>query len=157
MPQRLTLDDLPPEYREQAVRQIGDVPVGDQGGQDGLAGRSGLDGQGGGEAFDGPERRLQADCEEVLRAMSLPFYHPFDARRSNPGWPDLTVALPGGRVAFIELKNAEGEMSMEQRRVMGSLIALGHYYGVARSVGQMIAMLAEAQGMAAGAPITSGP
>jgi DNA-binding transcriptional regulator GbsR (MarR family) len=48
-------------------------------------------------------------------------------------------------------------MSMEQRRVMGSLIALGHYYGVARSVGQMIAMLAEAQGMAAGAPITSGP
>ena len=144
---RMRLEDLPDEYRRQAAEQMG--PMSGLSGLPGrVAGQPGSVGLGGPEEdWTGSEATLQAVCEQVLRAMRLPYYHPYDARRSNAGWPDLTVALPGGRVAFIELKNAKGMQADEQVECMGALVANGHYYGVARSPRQMVRMLDEARCM----------
>jgi hypothetical protein len=81
----------------------------------------------------------------VLKRLGYPFYHAYDSRRSNPGWPDLIVMLPGGRVAFIELKNAKGTQSKAQIEFMEQAVKRGHYYGVARSPEQMMEMVADAE------------
>jgi len=42
------------------------------------------------------------------------------------GHPDLTIFLPGGKVAMIENKNAEGRLRPEQKTRHAELAAIGH-------------------------------
>lgn len=42
------------------------------------------------------------------------------------GHPDLTIFLPGGKVAMIENKAANGRLSPEQRERHAALAAIGH-------------------------------
>ncbi len=51
-----------------------------------------------------------------------------------PGWPDLTILLPGGRAVFIEVKTDGGKLSDAQRDVHARLIAMGFPVSVCRSV-----------------------
>ena len=51
-----------------------------------------------------------------------------------PGMPDLTVCLPGGRVAFVEVKAAKGRVSEAQHEIHARLRGLGHLVVVARSI-----------------------
>jgi hypothetical protein len=42
-------------------------------------------------------------------------YHPYDSRRSTPGFPDLTLAHPvRGRILYRELKTETGRVSAAQ-------------------------------------------
>lgn len=49
------------------------------------------------------------------------------------GHPDLTIFLPGGRVAMIENKAANGRLSPEQRERHAALSAIGHTVVVIRA------------------------
>ena len=49
------------------------------------------------------------------------------------GWPDLVITGPSGWVAFIEVKDADGTCSKEQKEVLAALALDGHPCGVFRT------------------------
>ncbi|MBH8600504.1 VRR-NUC domain-containing protein [Thermoactinomyces sp. CICC 23799] len=54
-----------------------------------------------------------------------------------PGWvgaPDRIVLMPGGRVAFVELKAPGGRVRPLQRKRIDELRAMGFYVAVIHSV-----------------------
>jgi len=50
------------------------------------------------------------------------------------GFPDRIVLLPGGRVAFVELKTPNGVVSALQREWMADLKALGFRVGLCHDI-----------------------
>ena len=52
------------------------------------------------------------------------------------GVPDMFVALPGRRGAFLEVKAPKGRLSSHQRAVIAELLSLGYPVGVARSAAE---------------------
>lgn len=70
------------------------------------------------------EADLQAAVLAMCRWMGLLVYHTHDSRRSQPGYPDLTIAGPGG-VIFRELKTARGRVSDAQKRWL-QVLGAGH-------------------------------
>lgn len=54
---------------------------------------------------------------EAARYHGWWVYHPYDSRRSQAGWPDLTLIRPP-RIVFAELKNATGIITNDQREVI---------------------------------------
>ena len=51
-------------------------------------------------------------------------YHPYDSRRSNPGYPDLTLCRPP-RIVWVELKTQAGRFEPEQPLWLDGLLACG--------------------------------
>ena len=49
------------------------------------------------------------------------------------GLADLGVMLPGGRMAWMEMKTKTGRQSIEQKNFQQICLALGHQYAIARS------------------------
>lgn len=70
------------------------------------------------------ERHLQEKCERALRGLGAFAYHPYDSRKSSPGYPDLTVVAKDGRLAFFELKTEKGVLSKHQERWLDRLAAV---------------------------------
>lgn len=62
------------------------------------------------------QRRVTDYCT-VLRLL---WYHVPDSRRTNPGFPDLVIAGPGG-VLFVELKTERGKVSAHQQTWIDTL------------------------------------
>lgn len=67
------------------------------------------------------QRRAETEAEFQRAVIELAthagwlVYHPYDSRRSTPGFPDLTLVKPSdGRVIFAELKTARGKLRPEQ-------------------------------------------
>jgi hypothetical protein len=60
-----------------------------------------------------PESALLAFVRTCALHHGYLFYHVFNARRSDPGYPDVTLAKPG-RLIFAELKSATGKLTQEQ-------------------------------------------
>ena len=86
---------------------------------------------------EGPESRLQAKivawCKEWGRPC-LSFRQSRQARGFlTPGWPDVTIVMPGGRTLFLELKAKGGRLSEEQKILRLQLMALGHQWHEIRS------------------------
>lgn len=54
------------------------------------------------------EAQLQSAVTDLCTYYGLFWYHPYDSRRSVPGYPDLTIV--GTRVIFRELKSSTGRM-----------------------------------------------
>ena len=54
------------------------------------------------------------------------------------GWPDGVMALPKGRVIFLELKNKDGSLKEDQVKYQLKLMALGHEWYVVRSFRQFL-------------------
>ena len=50
-----------------------------------------------------------------------------------PGFPDLILLAPGGRVAFLEVKAPSGRVSPAQSQAHAMLDRLGHQVAVVRS------------------------
>ena len=53
-----------------------------------------------------------------------PIYHTHDSRRSDAGFPDLTM-VKGDRLVFAELKKETGKLTPEQRVWLAALVAAG--------------------------------
>ena len=56
------------------------------------------------------------------------------APKSNKGSPDLIVALPGGKTAWLETKSPGGKQSPAQADWQRALEAIGHLYLVVYDV-----------------------
>jgi hypothetical protein len=50
---------------------------------------------------------------DAARLLGWRCYHPFDSRRSAPGFPDICCVKPG-RLIFIETKGSKGRVSPDQ-------------------------------------------
>lgn len=66
------------------------------------------------------ETYIQAAFEEHARAAGWMVFHAFDARRSEPGWPD-TFCVRNGRALAVELKTANGRVSKAQEHWIAEL------------------------------------
>ena len=60
-----------------------------------------------------------------------------------PGYPDITLALPKGRVVFLELKTKKGYLSKAQKEIRQQLTYLGHEYHVVRTWKKFIEIVEE--------------
>lgn len=69
------------------------------------------------------EKEFMGAVVEYLRLKNWLVYHPFDSRRSEPGFPDLVCVKD--RVVWIELKVDGGNLSVHQRKWLDKLEAAG--------------------------------
>lgn len=70
------------------------------------------------------EAELERAVRALIKAYGLLGYHPYDSRRSAPGWPDWTIVGPGGLI-FRELKSPTGRLSSDQVTWQYTLRAAG--------------------------------
>ena len=93
---------------------------------------------------------LDAHVRRLLRDLSLSGYHTKDSRRSARGYPDWTIAGPGG-VIWRELKTQRGRVAPEQQAWLDILAAGGGNAGVWRPIhllsGQIARELAALAGL----------
>ena len=59
------------------------------------------------------EAEFQQAVVQYARLRNWMAFHPFDSRRSAPGYPDLTL-VRAGRLVFAELKTETGRVSAAQ-------------------------------------------
>lgn len=72
------------------------------------------------------ERQLQTMIIQAARLYGWRHYHPYDSRKSVPGYPDLTLVHAGqSRVIFAELKKQDGRVTKHQREWLDDLEAAG--------------------------------
>lgn len=76
------------------------------------------------------EKSLQATITQLCDLLGIDWYHTYDARRSNRGWPDL--AMVGQKFIVRELKTDRGELSDDQVRWGKRLQAAGVDWAVWR-------------------------
>jgi len=74
-------------------------------------------------AYNETEKGFQQAVMKTARLYRWLAYHPFDSRRSEPGFPDLVMARPRSPVLFIELKREGEELSDEQWAWLNALWA----------------------------------
>lgn len=60
------------------------------------------------------EAQFQAQVVQLFRLRGFLVYHTHNSRRSAPGYPDLTMVSPSGRVVWAELKTEKGKPSGPQ-------------------------------------------
>lgn len=72
-----------------------------------------------------PEKDFQALVVDVARLFGWLIFHPYDSRRSTPGWPDLSMAREG-ELVFAELKTQSGRVSPEQQVWLDLLASTGN-------------------------------
>lgn len=71
-----------------------------------------------------PERAFQAKLRRAALDLGLLYFHTYDSRRSDAGWPDTAICDPMRRVLYLwELKRTGGKPTKEQ---VQWLSALGH-------------------------------
>ncbi|PFG19853.1 VRR-NUC domain-containing protein [Serinibacter salmoneus] len=79
------------------------------------------------------EDALQTQVLRIAAVLGWRAYHTHDSRRSQKGFPDLTlVHRASGRLVFRELKSAKGRLRPEQRDWLDDLRAAGVDAGVWR-------------------------
>lgn len=66
------------------------------------------------------ERQFQAAVVEYAERLGWLVYHTHDSRRSQPGFPDLTM-VRGDRLIFAELKAEDGRVKPEQQKWLDAL------------------------------------
>jgi hypothetical protein len=70
------------------------------------------------------EAELLSTVRDACRWSGVMCYHVFDSRRSEPGYPDLTLVGLSG-VVFRELKSSTGRLTPAQRTWLDRLNAAG--------------------------------
>ena len=66
------------------------------------------------------EKQLQSDIIRLAKAAGWKTYHTHDSRRSEFGFPDLTM-VRRDRLVFAELKRELGKPTLEQSRWLEAL------------------------------------
>lgn len=70
------------------------------------------------------EKDWQRTVTELATARGWRWYHPYDSRKSQSGFPDLTLVHAGfGRLIFAELKTESGKESADQLNWLDDLRA----------------------------------
>lgn len=76
------------------------------------------------------EKQFEAAVREYAQLNGWLIFHPFDSRRSEAGYPDLTM-VRDGRIVFAELKTDTGRVSKAQRRWLDALkVVEGNLFSV---------------------------
>lgn len=70
------------------------------------------------------EAQFMAAVKQVVKLAGWDYYHTYDSRRSDPGFPDLVLAR-APRLVFAELKTATGRLRPEQENWRDQLLACG--------------------------------
>jgi len=60
------------------------------------------------------EKDWQQSVVELAGYYRWGYYHTYDSRRSNPGWPDLVLVRPP-EIVYVELKTDKGRLTAHQR------------------------------------------
>lgn len=79
-------------------------------------------------AYEVKERTLQDTVIRMARNLGWLVMHPYDSRRTVPGYPDLTCVHPEHGVVWMELKVQDprkGRVRKEQREWLDALSAAG--------------------------------
>lgn len=71
------------------------------------------------------ERKWQANVEQTFKGQGWMCYHTWNSMRSDPGYPDLHLVLPGVASVFAELKTENGELTDNQIRWLLALAWTG--------------------------------
>lgn len=72
------------------------------------------------------EKQFQNTVQQLAQLKGWSYYHTHDSRRSQPGYPDLTLwHTTQGRIIFAELKTMKGRLTQDQRRVLNELRLTG--------------------------------
>lgn len=66
------------------------------------------------------ERQLQDAVITLAGYLGYLVFHPYDSRRSTPGWPDLVI-VGHGRCIVAELKRERGRVSAAQQQWLDAL------------------------------------
>lgn len=66
------------------------------------------------------EEELQAQITDRLNRLKLLWFHDVDPLKNRRGYPDLTIAGPGGTL-FRELKTMTGRVSAAQQKWLDTL------------------------------------
>ena len=67
-----------------------------------------------------PEKQLLAQVRSLAKTFGFMTYHTHNSRKSEPGYPDLTLLKPR-RLIFAELKREVGVMTVEQKEWLARL------------------------------------
>jgi len=91
------------------------------------------------------EREMHSKFENYLRMREIPFGTSRMDKKSTftEGWPDYTIVLPRGHVAFVELKMPGKTLDPDQERVCASLEAAGAIVRVCESLGECILVVSD--------------
>lgn len=77
------------------------------------------------KAWNPSEKVFQQHVIEAATALGWMVYHTYDSRRSQKGYPDLTMVHSGrGRLMFVELKTNKGKLKPEQEVWLAALIGV---------------------------------
>ena len=68
------------------------------------------------------EAEFATRIEETANFLQLRWYHPYDSRKSNGGFPDYTIVGPYG-VLFLEIKSDKGKPTPQQEAWIKDLAA----------------------------------
>lgn len=71
------------------------------------------------------EKAFTQTVVQAFKATGHLVYHTYDSRRSEPGFPDLTIVHPERGVVFAELKTADGRLSRAQKTWIATLEQAG--------------------------------
>ena len=72
------------------------------------------------------EAQLQDAIRDLAMIRGWLFFHPYDSRRSTPGWPDVFLLHPRtGEIVVAELKSATGKLSPSQREWIDAFATAG--------------------------------
>lgn len=71
------------------------------------------------------EKQFQQQVVGLARALGWWVYHPYDSRRSTPGYPDLTLVHPRNGIIWRELKTQKGPVSRHQREAIALIEQAG--------------------------------
>ena len=72
---------------------------------------------------DMPEKQLQQQVLDAARYLGYMCYHTYDARRSEPGFPDAILLGTGpraGRLVVLECKTETGRLTQAQLTWLGA-------------------------------------
>lgn len=96
-------------------------------------------------ADSGPESKLQGKITKYCKDHGYPCLSFRQSRKAEgflvPGWPDITLCLPKGRVVFIELKAKHGHLRQKQGEIRGMMEWLDHEWYLVKSYKQFLSIV----------------
>ena len=97
------------------------------------------------EADQGPESDLQKKIVAWAKNKGYPCLSFKQSRKAIgyllPGYPDITLFLPAGRVILLELKSEKGILKDKQRELGIIFLHLGYTWAVCRSFKQFLKII----------------